>query len=152
MPEYNDLVTRTSFGPAHEQIQELLINLKEQYRLEALFDRVISEQGVAISPAAQLMLIVPLLEADAMHSYWEERGVWNTPVDVDRDTVQESLRQLVLEAKKNPARIDQFPDELVLRDHAGNKWPARSTFSIIKSFVSRFCNIPPFCGEKAPFG
>jgi hypothetical protein len=148
MPKYNDLINGKRFADAHWKMQELATNLKEQYQLDALFNEVIYEQEIAVSPAAQLLLILPVIEAMAMQDYWQQEGTQNSVVNVDVDTIRQSLRQLVREAKNNPARADRFPDELTMEDSVGREWPMRSSFSIIKSFFSRFCNIPPFCSEK----
>lgn len=148
MPKYNDLINGTRFADAHWKMQELAINLKEQYQLDALFDQVIYEQQIAVSPGAQLMLIVPIIEAMAMQDYWQQEGTQNSVVNVDMDTIRQSLRQLVREAKNNPAHADQFPDQLTMEDSVGREWSMCSSPSIIKSFFRRFCNIPPFCSEK----
>lgn len=148
MPKYNDLITREPFGYAHSQMQDLANNLKQAFQLEGLFSEVILEQRIALSPAAQLMLVVPIVEAHAMQSYWQEKGGQDAALNVDADAIRQSLRQLILEAKINPARADQVPDELKMEDEVGKEWSMRSTFSLIKSFARHFCNIPPFCGEE----
>jgi hypothetical protein len=148
MPRYNDMINREPFISAHVQMSELVRYLKQEFQLEAVFDEVIYEQGIALSPAAQLMLIAPLVDGNLMQSYWQERGIQDTAVNIDTETLRQSLRQLIAEAKINPARADNFPESLTMEAGDGKEWSLRSAFSLIKSFASQFCNIPPFCGEK----
>lgn len=147
MPKYNNLFAQPEFAEAHERMQTLAINLKQEFNLEALFDEVIYGQGITLSPAAQLLLIAPLVEAIAFQRHWQAQGVQDTALKIDTETIRQSLQRLVADAKESPARADRFPDELTMESTDGSHWSMRSAFSIIKSYWDNFCNIPPFCGE-----
>lgn len=149
MSKYNDLISNGgSYAEAHRRMQELAIILKQEFRLEELFNEVIFGEEIAITPAAQLMLVVPLVEALVRHESLRERGIQDTGLDVDDGTIRQSLKKLVHGAKVNPARVDTYPDELYFEDRDAKKWPMRASVSIIKSLADNFCNIPPLCGEK----
>lgn len=149
MSKYNDLINNGgSYAEAHRRMQELAIDLKQEFRLEEVFNEVIFGEEIAMTPAAQLLLVVPLVEAFVRHESLRESGIQDTGFDVDEGTIRQSLKKLVHEAKVNSARADIYPDELYLEDGNAKKWPMRASFSITKSLFENFCNIPPFCGEK----
>lgn len=146
MTLYNDLMRQPEFSEAHHRMQDLLIDLKRQYGLEELFDEVIYSQDVALSPAAQLLLVAPLVEVKAMQQYWEQNDITNTPVAAGDDEIRNTLVRLVHEVVAAPAEGDIFRGELEL-DTGERRWRMRSALSMIKAFAIDFCNIPPLCGE-----
>lgn len=82
---------------------------------------------IRLSKEAKQMLILPLQEV---------RRIERRRNNYDFDSWTNSIENLMIGMKREPAKID------------GGYHKRRSSLSVIKAFASKFCNIPPFCGER----
>lgn len=95
------------------------------------------EIGVKLSYEAKQILILPLLEVFRMNE--NRRGAIGYSEDFMSDW-RNSVEKLIVNVKDEPAKIDRFENDSGIRK--------RSSISVIKAFANKFCNIPPFCGER----
>lgn len=91
--------------------------------------------NIRLSYEAKMMIMLPLSELFDNRQF-EKR------IDFGEWTI--SVEKLMITIAEEPAYLD--------KEYSNNKGynsPIdRSSQSVIKAFASRFCNIPPFCGEK----
>jgi hypothetical protein len=121
--------------PSDNRLVELLEYLEGE--LGDGFNRFVDEElrrvRIQITPAARLMLVLPLYELGA-------RPWLRGP---NLESFGDSIRQLLETMAESPAAADMVPETI-----RRAPLPERSALSVIKAYWSRFCNIPPFCGEK----
>lgn len=84
------------------------------------------EYGVELTPGAYEMIVVPLVE------------VLQTGEELNLEMVRNTLEQIVIEVAKEPAARDVTLSKK-------NSQQTRSSWSVIKAFWKRWCNIPPLC-------
>jgi hypothetical protein len=113
------------------RLVELLRYLESQIDDEySLFvDEELQRFRIQISPAARLMVALPLYEVSRLDS-----AIYN------HQETRSSITKLLNTMAEDPAYIDASLGPRIN--------PFRSTLSVIKAYWSRFCNIPPFCGER----
>ena len=140
---------RTDFGNREDNtLSALLRKLEIELELQGFLLQVSRDKGIRLTPAAALMLLLPLYEVNlrsAPRRTWIRRTLQRRPLLLDKAEIRQSLTMLVQEVAKSPATAD------LVFEPVGPSQPsvqARSTLSVIKAFWKRFCNIPPFCGEK----
>lgn len=121
--------------PSDNRLDELLEYLETE--MGDGFNRFVDEElergRIQITPAARLMLLLPLYELSTRP--------WLRGPNLERSG--DSLRQLLATMAESPAAADAVPGIGRPRRLA-----VRSTLSVIKAYWKQFCNIPPFCGEK----
>lgn len=144
----SNLINEEKYYSAHHKMMDLVISLKQDFQLEGMFDEVLFRHEVGLTSGAQLILIIPIIEAAFAQSQREVRDIYNPILDTNLNTLQDSVEQIIEEAKSSPASADVVPQELLVRsDVQGREWQFLSSISLFKAISRRFCNIPPFCGE-----
>jgi len=127
-------------------MERLARRLEMELGLQGFFERVGDELATEFSSGARLLLLVPLAEAREVQQ------------ELDRGSAEESLWKLVSEMAESPAETDHATEGnpylrerlepgIVRPDPTGRRPRFRSSLSAIKAFWSKFCDIPPFCGE-----
>lgn len=96
---------------------------------------------IRLSKEAKQLLILPLIEFQRINnrnrdSNRNDRQEFRHDLDNWRD----SIVKIVENIRGEPARFDIYQNNLRSKE--------RTSMSVIKSFANKFCNIPPFCGEK----
>lgn len=129
-------------GPSMERLAQ---RLEMELGLQGFFERVGDELATEFSSGARLFLLVPLAEAREVQQ------------ELDRGSAEESLRKLVNAMAESPAETDHAtegdPDLRRRLEPSSSLFSTeqkprfRSSLSAIKAFWSKFCDIPPFCGE-----
>jgi hypothetical protein len=96
---------------------------------------------IRLSTEAKQLLILPILEyqriANASNDPYIERGI---NMDLELSNWRDSITKIIESMREEPARIDSIVQ--------GRRLYERTSMSVIKAFSKKFCNIPPFCGEK----
>ena len=136
-------------GGKNISMEQLADQLIEELDLAKFLGQVVNSLKVELTPAAYLMLLVPLAEINRQARLGTSR--WRFSLQrglvIERPLVEESLRKLLTEIARSPATSDRN----IKREHTGllfrKALPLRSSLSVIKAYWARFCNIPPLCGE-----
>jgi hypothetical protein len=98
------------------------------------------KHDINLSREARAMLSLPILEVqnnlnnDSINVKMYEKKEFEEEIA----SWQNSLEKIFSEMETAPAYIDK-------KNVDKNK---RSSISVIKAYAKKFCNIPPFCGEK----
>lgn len=127
-------------------IHEKTNNQKSNYYMAAFYDEIydfLSEleyrNEIRLSDEAKQLLILPLIEYQKItrrgHDLSPQRN-FGKELDNWRKSVSKIIETIAFE----PASID--------RANKGSIQNERTSLSVIKAYANRFCNIPPFCGEK----
>lgn len=138
------------------EIDKLARLLLERLDLTSFWESISRENQIAPTPAACLMLLVPIYEVQLLWSKensrsrdrWQQvqKAGIGSSLDLlgdNRGQVQQSIKQLIASAASSPAAADsQGPTMLSAFEPS-----TRTALSMIKAFWANFCNIPPFCGE-----
>ncbi|GAB3892477.1 hypothetical protein GCM10028803_05340 [Larkinella knui] len=98
-----------------------------------------TKHDIFLSEPAKQMLILPLLEYNINIGSNVDNSVGLNSNPNSRDW-RESLEMIIENVKDEPAEFD--------RNRIKQRRNVRSSISVIKAFSDKFCNIPPFCGEK----
>jgi hypothetical protein len=145
------------FGGGRDSMEQLAAQLTAKLGLTDFLKRVVDELKIELTPAAYLMLLVPLAEINRQAK--SEVKKWNFShqeerLAIDRAPVEESLLKLLTEMAQSPAAADR---NIKREDTNRGSWldrfrfteayPLRTSLSAIKAYWKRFCNIPPLCGE-----
>jgi ABC-type phosphate transport system auxiliary subunit len=133
--------TSPSSGIAN-QMNSLREALIDELELRGYFGAYLSEKNIQMTSGAILMLLIPLHEArQQLSSYiftaFNEQDVSRA----SRENIENSLNKLLNDVIAEPAKND-----LTVSDVVGQQ--QRTSLSVVKAFWQKFCNIPPFCGEK----
>jgi hypothetical protein len=128
---------------SEEQMRLLAEKLQGSLELEGFLEEALADLRIEPTPGARLMLLIPLAEA-------KDRE------DFERGNVEHSLNDLLEEMAEKPATVDKDLEERKRRNRVGSNREerrrderrSRSSVSAIKAFSQRFCNIPPFCGQR----
>ena len=138
--------TRTRTRTQTEVLTEQLVRaLESDLQLESFLKTEQARRRVQLSDGATLMLLVPLLEAkQQLLAMWPDGKNVFSQRELDNirpETIEDSLKKLLDAMTESPAEVDRVLSTA--------SQPRRLTaLSVIKSFWSKFCNIPPFCGES----
>lgn len=101
--------------------------------------RLEMKNNIVLTDEAKQLLILPIIEAQIINERNRfisiGEGQW---FKTRFESWRESVEVLMDYIKNNPARIDIENERL----------DERTSISVIKAFAEKFCNIPPFCGEK----
>lgn len=116
--------------------------LMEDFIFEAhtFIEKVEFEFNIRLSREAKQMLILPLVEVYKINDNDWTNNRSSKFDKYDFEEWRNSIRTLMNVIKSDPARIDQFK--------SNRQISSRSSLSVIKAFSKKFCNIPPFCGER----
>jgi hypothetical protein len=147
VPDFSSLINEETYNLANQQMLDLVLHLKQYSQLEKFLNDVTHKHEVSLTPGALLVLIVPIIEASHAQYLRENRNICSSNLDTNMNMLQNTVDRVIEEAKNLPAGSDKFPEELMAYDGNGMRWSIRSSLSLIKAFASRYCNIPPFCGE-----
>jgi hypothetical protein len=140
-----------------EEYSRTLENIKVRRLIENYFldtspiyhqaDEFISEleiaNGISLSMEARQLLILPLVEYQRILTEREKEFVNDTSkLRMDFENWKKSITMLIDTMIHQPAQVDR-----IQLDNEGTV-VNMSSMSVIRAFWIRFCNIPPFCGEK----
>ena len=133
-----------TFSRANTILTEALKNIIAGTELEQVLDDSLKDFDGRISPGALLLLLIPLIEARWSTSKIEsraQRSIESLPAN-DIESMTNSVSDLLSYTRENPALLD------MLRTEVSKDFADITSASLIKAFHFRYCNIPPFCGEK----
>lgn len=119
------------------------VYLEDELAFSQALETLERDHDVKLSPAAVLLLAVPVLERiEARERAESDVPQLQLP---DRDMVENTLDKIVAGAAKDPTGFDEQinapPDGST---EPPGRW--RTTLAIIKQFWKHFCDMPPFCG------
>lgn len=96
---------------------------------------------IRLSEEAKQLLILPLIEFQRINNRNRDSYRYNRQeFRYDLDNWRDSIVKIVENIRYEPARFDKYENNLQNDE--------RTSISVIKAFANKFCNIPPFCGEK----
>jgi hypothetical protein len=98
------------------------------------------ELRIKLSNEAKQLLILPLIEVLKIEDGRKDSFRYRNYKYYEFENWRKSIVLLMESIKYEPARIDRTEENYELSK--------RSSISVIKAFSKKFCNIPPFCGEK----
>lgn len=99
------------------------------------------KNDIKLSEEAKQLLILPLIEFQRINNRNRDSNRYGRQeFRYDLDNWRDSIVKIVENIKYEPARFD--------RHEYGSSSEDRTSISVIKAFANKFCNIPPFCGEK----
>lgn len=124
------------------------LTLKKHFYMANFYDEVydfLSElevrNDIRLSEEAKQLLILPLIEFQRINHRNRDSYRYNRQeFRYDLDSWRDSIVKIVENVKYEPARFDRYENDL--------RNDERTSMSVIKAFANKFCNIPPFCGEK----
>ncbi|MFT3705137.1 MAG: hypothetical protein QM802_22410 [Agriterribacter sp.] len=93
---------------------------------------------IRLSPEAKQLLILPILEYQRLSN--DPNIDREINIDSELSNWRDSISKIIDNMRYEPARIDSLKQNRRISE--------RTSLSVIKAFSNRFCNIPPFCGEK----
>lgn len=144
MDDFGSLGNKYDYDAAQSELQDFAIRLKNKFRLENIFDEVLFDKGVALTPGLQTIITIILIDTAQGQNERHQMGLIDSSYDVDMDEVRKSFEILVEEMRSNPSKRDTYPIDRSL-ESGGISYPLRSAFSFLKSVKNRWCRIPPFC-------
>jgi hypothetical protein len=97
---------------------------------------------IRLSEEAKQLLILPLVEYQNIMNRPDSDFI-NREINTEREfrNWRESISEIFRQMRDEPARIDRLT-------RSEFRESDRTSLSVIKAFANRFCNIPPFCGER----
>ncbi|WP_299226563.1 hypothetical protein [uncultured Psychroserpens sp.] len=95
---------------------------------------------IRLSNEAKQLLILPLIEYQKISKRNSRNFNTNENFKRELDSWRESISKIIKTIAYEPARIDRLDNDSILNE--------RTSLSVIKAYAKRFCNIPPFCGER----
>lgn len=97
--------------------------------------------NIRLSEEAKQLLILPLIEFQRVNNRNRDLYPYNRQeFRYDLEGWRNSIVKIVENVKYEPALFDRYEDNFRNNE--------RTSISVIKAFANKFCNIPPFCGEK----
>lgn len=141
MDDFGSLGNGANYFAVQSELQEFAIRLKNRYRLGNIFDEVLFDKGIALTPGLQTIITIIFIEFAQSQFKRHEMGSFDSSYDVDKDEFRKSFEILVEDMKSNPSIRDS---DTSLKS-GGVSYPLRSAFSFLNSVKNRWCRIPPFC-------
>lgn len=126
------------------EIQRFATRLKRELDLEDMFNEVLYEKEVALTPSCQTVIALVIIEAAQAQRERHQMGVYDASLDVDPYDLRRSFEAIIDEIKDDPAERDVSPVDKRIVDK-GRSYPFRSVLSLLKAIHERWCKIPPFC-------
>jgi hypothetical protein len=123
---------------ARKDLQRVIKELRDLLVKKAELDSFMANWTERLEPtdSAIVMLLLPLVDIVEDRSQLGSRFS-----DVSDAELQATLNTLLRTMGSDPARADEVYSAATQKSH-------RSALSVIKAYWRRFCNIPPFCGER----
>jgi hypothetical protein len=100
-----------------------------------------TRHGILLTDNARRMLILPLLDMQKIIIQASKYNFGKRDLEYEFQSWRQSIEKLLDTITFDPARIDTS-------NFIESPQNERSSISVIKAYAERFCNIPPFCGER----